>query len=102
MIPSLELAYETLVHSSTGQTPAILKRGWNARIPEDTLWKDLIEIHPTAFSFKIMLDKVQHHSKERMNDAFDYENQNLDKSDKVPDIKVGGLDLVSNLNFDNI
>ncbi|MBW0497205.1 hypothetical protein O181_036920 [Austropuccinia psidii MF-1] len=76
-IPALELAYKTLVHSSTGQTPAILEKGWNPRLPADTLRKDLIDIHPTASSFKIMLDKV-------------------------PDFKVGDLVLVSTLNFNNI
>ncbi|MBW0499488.1 hypothetical protein O181_039203 [Austropuccinia psidii MF-1] len=48
LIPELELAYKTSVHSSTGQTPSMLKKGWNPRLPEDTLRKDLIDIHPTA------------------------------------------------------
>ncbi|MBW0558730.1 hypothetical protein O181_098445 [Austropuccinia psidii MF-1] len=42
LIPALELAYKTSVHSSTGQTPAMLEKGWNPRLPEDTLRKDLI------------------------------------------------------------
>ncbi|MBW0551123.1 hypothetical protein O181_090838 [Austropuccinia psidii MF-1] len=63
LIPSLELAYKTSVHSYRGQTPAILQKGWNLRLPEDTLRKDLIYIHPTASSFKIMLDKVKHNPK---------------------------------------
>ncbi|MBW0547875.1 hypothetical protein O181_087590 [Austropuccinia psidii MF-1] len=29
LIPALELAYEKSVHSSTGQTPAMLEEGWN-------------------------------------------------------------------------
>ncbi|MBW0577350.1 hypothetical protein O181_117065, partial [Austropuccinia psidii MF-1] len=64
LVPALELAYKTSVHSSTGQTPAMLEKGWNRRIPAGTLRKDLIEIHPTASSFKIMLDKVKHHAKQ--------------------------------------
>ncbi|MBW0521757.1 hypothetical protein O181_061472 [Austropuccinia psidii MF-1] len=48
LIPALELAYKTSVHYSTGQTPAMLEKGWNPRLPEDTLRKDLIEIPPTA------------------------------------------------------
>ncbi|MBW0549775.1 hypothetical protein O181_089490 [Austropuccinia psidii MF-1] len=63
LIPALELAYKTSVHSSTGQTPAMLKKGWNPRLPADTLRKDLIDIHPTASGFKIMLDEVKHHAK---------------------------------------
>ncbi|MBW0561854.1 hypothetical protein O181_101569 [Austropuccinia psidii MF-1] len=37
-----------------------------------------------------------------MNDAFEYSKQNLEKSHKVPDFKVGDLVLVSTLNLDNI
>ncbi|MBW0591041.1 hypothetical protein O181_130756, partial [Austropuccinia psidii MF-1] len=102
LIPALELAYKTSVHSSTGQTPAMLEKGWNPRLPADTLRKDLIDIHPTASSFKIMLDKVKHHAKQSMNDAFDYAKQKWDKSYNVPDFKVGDLLQVSTLNFNNI
>ncbi|MBW0558446.1 hypothetical protein O181_098161 [Austropuccinia psidii MF-1] len=58
----------------------MLEKGWNPRLPADTLRKDSIEIHPTAFSLKMILDK----------------------SHKVPDFKVGDLVLVSTLNFNNI
>ncbi|MBW0525356.1 hypothetical protein O181_065071 [Austropuccinia psidii MF-1] len=63
LIPALELAYKTSSHSSTGQIPAMLEKGWNPRLPEDTLRKDLIDIHPTASSFGIILDQVKHHAK---------------------------------------
>ncbi|MBW0567528.1 hypothetical protein O181_107243 [Austropuccinia psidii MF-1] len=75
LIPALELAYKTSVHSSTGQTPA---------------------------NFNLMLDKVKHHAKQSMNEAFDYAKQKWDKSHKVPDFKVGDLVLASTLNFHNI
>ncbi|MBW0583488.1 hypothetical protein O181_123203 [Austropuccinia psidii MF-1] len=71
LIPALELAYKTLVHYSTGQIPAMLEKGWNPRLLADTLRKDLIEIHPTASRFQIMLDKVKHHAKQSINDAFE-------------------------------
>ncbi|MBW0557208.1 hypothetical protein O181_096923 [Austropuccinia psidii MF-1] len=102
LIPELELAYKTLVHSYTGQAPEMLEKGWNPRLPANTLRKDLIDINPTASSFKIMLDKVKHHAKKRMNEAFDYAKQKCDKSHKIPDLKVGDLVLVSTLNFNNI
>ncbi|MBW0531708.1 hypothetical protein O181_071423 [Austropuccinia psidii MF-1] len=44
LIPALELAYKTSIHSSTGKTPAMLERGWNPRLPYDTLKKDLVDI----------------------------------------------------------
>ncbi|MBW0541251.1 hypothetical protein O181_080966 [Austropuccinia psidii MF-1] len=102
LITALKLAYKTSVHSSTGQTPATLEKGWNPRLPEDTLKEDLIEIHPKASSFKTMLDKVKHHAKKSMDYAFDYAKQKCDKSHKVPDFKVGDLVQVSTLNFNNI
>ncbi|MBW0583618.1 hypothetical protein O181_123333, partial [Austropuccinia psidii MF-1] len=70
LIPALEPAYKTSVHSSTGQTPAI---------------------------FKLILDKVKHHAKQSMNEAFDYAKQKWDKSHKV-----GDLVPVSTFNFNNI
>ncbi|MBW0539106.1 hypothetical protein O181_078821 [Austropuccinia psidii MF-1] len=80
----------------------MLEKGWNPRLPADTLRKDLIDIHPTASNFKVMLYKVKHHSKQSMNDAFEYAKQKWDKSHKVPDFKVGHLVLVSPLNFNII
>ncbi|MBW0500481.1 hypothetical protein O181_040196 [Austropuccinia psidii MF-1] len=102
LIPALELAYKTSVHSSTGQTPAMLEKGWNPRLPADTLRKYLIDNHPTSSSFKIILDTVKHHAKKSMNDIFDYAKPKWDKSHKVPYFKVGNLVLVSTLNFNNI
>ncbi|MBW0570712.1 hypothetical protein O181_110427 [Austropuccinia psidii MF-1] len=80
----------------------MLEKGWNPRLPADTLRKDLIKIHPTASSFKIILVKVKQHAKQSMNDVFDYAKQKWDQSHKVPDFKVGDLVLVSTLNFNNI
>ncbi|MBW0550862.1 hypothetical protein O181_090577 [Austropuccinia psidii MF-1] len=80
----------------------MLEKGWNPRLPADTLRKDLIEIHPIGSSFKIMLDKVKHHAKKSINDAFDYAKQKWDKSHKVPDFKGGNLVIVSTLNSNNI
>ncbi|MBW0489527.1 hypothetical protein O181_029242 [Austropuccinia psidii MF-1] len=102
LIPALELEYTTSVHSFTGQTPAMLEKVWNPRLPTDTLWKYFIDITPTASSFKIILDKVKHHEKQRIDDAFDYTKQKWDKNHKVPDFKVGDLVLVSTFNFNNI
>ncbi|MBW0525740.1 hypothetical protein O181_065455 [Austropuccinia psidii MF-1] len=55
LLPALELAYKTYIHSSNNQTPAILEKGCNPKLPQDSLRKKLIEIHPTAASFKGML-----------------------------------------------
>ncbi|MBW0504372.1 hypothetical protein O181_044087 [Austropuccinia psidii MF-1] len=40
LIPALEVSYKTSIHSSTGETPEILEKGWNPRFPYDTFKKD--------------------------------------------------------------
>ncbi|MBW0500688.1 hypothetical protein O181_040403 [Austropuccinia psidii MF-1] len=102
LIPAIELAYKTSIHSSTGKTPAILEKGWNPRLPYDTLKKDLVGINPTASSFKLILDKARHHASRCMQDSFKYENKRWDKSHKPPEFQIGDLVLVSTLNFNNM
>ncbi|MBW0550528.1 hypothetical protein O181_090243 [Austropuccinia psidii MF-1] len=102
LLPALELAYKTSTHSSTNQTPAILEKGWNPKLPQDSLRKDLVEIHPTASSFKGMLDKARKHAVRCMEDSFAYAKDKLDKSHATPDFKLGDLVLVSTTNFKNI
>ncbi|MBW0480734.1 hypothetical protein O181_020449 [Austropuccinia psidii MF-1] len=80
----------------------MLKEGWNPKLPIETKRKDLIDIHPTASIFNIILDKVKHHAKKSINNRFDYSKQKWDKSHKVPELKVGELVLVSMLKFNNI
>ncbi|MBW0588291.1 hypothetical protein O181_128006 [Austropuccinia psidii MF-1] len=99
LIQALELAYKTSIHASTGKTPVMLQKGWNPKPPVDTLKKDLVDIHPTASSFKLLLDKVRHHASKSMNDAFEYAEQKGDKSHQTPEFKVGDLILLSALNF---
>ncbi|MBW0513170.1 hypothetical protein O181_052885 [Austropuccinia psidii MF-1] len=102
IIQTLEDMIRRFFHSSTGQTPAMLEKGWNQRLPEDTLRKDLIDINPTSSSFKMMLFKVKHHEKQSINDAFDYAKQKWDKSHKLQNFKIGDLVLVSTFNFNDI
>ncbi|MBW0570595.1 hypothetical protein O181_110310 [Austropuccinia psidii MF-1] len=91
LIPALELAYKTPIHSSTCKTPAMIEKGWNPRLPFDTLKKDLVDIHPTASSFKVILDKARHHANRFMQDYFKYEKERWDKSHQQPDFKIGDL-----------
>ncbi|MBW0546165.1 hypothetical protein O181_085880 [Austropuccinia psidii MF-1] len=102
LLPALELAYKTSIHASTNQAPAILENGWNPKLPQDSLRKDLIEIHPTAASFKQMLDKARKHAVRCMEDSFAYTKDKWDKSHATPDFKVGDLVLVSTTKFKNI
>ncbi|MBW0580645.1 hypothetical protein O181_120360 [Austropuccinia psidii MF-1] len=91
LIPELELAYKTSIQASTGKTSEMLERGWNPKLPVDTFEKDLVDIHPTASSFKLLLDKVRNHANQSMNDACEYAKQKWDKILKTSEIKVGDL-----------
>ncbi|MBW0582552.1 hypothetical protein O181_122267 [Austropuccinia psidii MF-1] len=102
LLPALDLAYKTSIHSSTSQTTAILEKGWNPKLPQDSLRKDLIEIHPTAASFKGLLDKARENAVRCMEYSFAYAKDKWDKSHATPDFKAGDLVLVSTTNFNNI
>ncbi|MBW0509799.1 hypothetical protein O181_049514, partial [Austropuccinia psidii MF-1] len=102
LLPALELVYKASIHFSTNQTPAILEKGLNPILPQYSLRKDLVEINPTAASFKGMLDKTQKDAKGCIEDSFSYAKDKWDKSHATPDFKVGDLVLVSTMNFNNI
>ncbi|MBW0541333.1 hypothetical protein O181_081048 [Austropuccinia psidii MF-1] len=99
LLPALELAYKTCIHASTNQTPAILEK---RRLPQDSLRKELVEIHPTAASFKEMLYKARKHAMRCMEDSFAYAKDKWDKSHATPDFKAGDLVLVSTTKLNNI
>ncbi|MBW0556595.1 hypothetical protein O181_096310 [Austropuccinia psidii MF-1] len=102
LIPDLELPYKTSIHSSTCKTPAILEKVQNPRLPYDTLKNDLVDIHPTASSLNLILEKARHHANRCMKDSFKYVKERWDKGHKPPDFKIGDLVLVSTLNVNNI
>ncbi|MBW0548504.1 hypothetical protein O181_088219 [Austropuccinia psidii MF-1] len=102
LLPALELAYKTSIHASTNQTPAILEKGWNPKLPQDSLRKDLVEINTKGSSFKGILDKARKHAIRCMEDSFAYSKDKWDKSHATPDFKVGDLVLVSTTNLNNI
>ncbi|MBW0465693.1 hypothetical protein O181_005408 [Austropuccinia psidii MF-1] len=102
LLPALELAYKTSIHASTNKTPAILEKGWNPKLPQDSLRKEFIEITPTAASFKRMLEKARKHSVRCMEDSFAYAKDKWEKSHATPDLKLGDLVLVYTTNFNKI
>ncbi|MBW0509992.1 hypothetical protein O181_049707 [Austropuccinia psidii MF-1] len=63
LIPALELAYRISIHALTGKIPAMLEKGWNPKLSVDTLKKYLVDIHSTASSFELFLDKVRNYEK---------------------------------------
>ncbi|MBW0515031.1 hypothetical protein O181_054746 [Austropuccinia psidii MF-1] len=75
--------------ASTNQSPAIIEKGWNPKLPQDSLRKELIEIHPIASSLKEMIDKSRKHEVRCIEDSFAYAKDKWDKSHTTPDFKVG-------------
>ncbi|MBW0528073.1 hypothetical protein O181_067788 [Austropuccinia psidii MF-1] len=59
LLNALELAYKAYIHASTNQTPAILEKWWNHRSTQDSFRKDLVQVHPTAASFKGIIEKAR-------------------------------------------
>ncbi|MBW0564606.1 hypothetical protein O181_104321 [Austropuccinia psidii MF-1] len=71
LLQALELAYKTSIHASTRQTPAILEKGWHPKLPQYSLRKDLVEIHPTAANLEGMLDRSRKHAVRCMEGSFE-------------------------------
>ncbi|MBW0464193.1 hypothetical protein O181_003908 [Austropuccinia psidii MF-1] len=42
LLPALELEYKTSIHASTNQTLTILEKGWNPKLPQDSLRNELV------------------------------------------------------------
>ncbi|MBW0537839.1 hypothetical protein O181_077554 [Austropuccinia psidii MF-1] len=93
LLPALELEYKTSIYSSTNQTQDFLEKGWNSRLPQDSLRKDLVYLHPTASSFKGILEKSRKHAVRCIKDSFAYAKDKWDESHATPYFKVGDLAL---------
>ncbi|MBW0488676.1 hypothetical protein O181_028391 [Austropuccinia psidii MF-1] len=73
-----------------------------SQITQDLLGKNLVELHPTAASFKGMLEKARKHAARCIEDSFAYATDKWDKSHATRDFKVGDLGLVSTTKFNKI
>ncbi|MBW0521812.1 hypothetical protein O181_061527 [Austropuccinia psidii MF-1] len=58
LLPELQLAYDTSHHYTTGRSPSLVEKGWNALLPVDHLKKILLTIHPIANGFHDMWKKA--------------------------------------------
>jgi hypothetical protein len=102
LLPILELAYSTSIHSSTGKTPAMLERGWTPRLPQHLINDKIIDIHPTAKKYAQMFEKTKKHAEDCIELAAQYNKERWDKSHKEPEFKIGDKVLVSTVNFNNL
>ncbi|MBW0576004.1 hypothetical protein O181_115719 [Austropuccinia psidii MF-1] len=102
LLPAVQLPYNTSQHSTTGKTPALVGKGWNALLPVDHLKKNLLTIHPTAKDIHEMWKMACDTAAKCIAEAKDYNKQRWDKSHMEPDFKEGDQVLVSTLNFNNL
>ncbi|MBW0575184.1 hypothetical protein O181_114899 [Austropuccinia psidii MF-1] len=102
LLPAVQLAYNTIQHSTTGKTPALVETGWNPLLPVDHLKKDLLTIHLTAKEFHDMWKRACDTAAKCIAEAKDYNKKRWEKMHMEPDFKEGDQVLVSTLNFNNV
>ncbi|MBW0574653.1 hypothetical protein O181_114368 [Austropuccinia psidii MF-1] len=102
LLPEFELEYKTYINSSDNQNLAILEEGLNHRLSQDSLRKNLVEIHPTASSFKGIVDKAIKYAVRCMEGSFAYAKDKWDKLHDTPYFKIGDLVILSTTKSNNI
>ncbi|MBW0471250.1 hypothetical protein O181_010965 [Austropuccinia psidii MF-1] len=101
-LPAIQLAYNTILHSTTRKSPSLLEKGWNPLQPVDHLKKNLLTIHPTSKNFHDIWKKACDTASRCIAEVKEYNKQRYDKTHKEPDFKEGDKVLVSMLNFNNL
>ncbi|MBW0481304.1 hypothetical protein O181_021019 [Austropuccinia psidii MF-1] len=99
LLPAFQLAYNKRQHFTTGKTPLLVEKGWNALLQVDNLKKNLLTIHPTPRDFHDMWKKACDTAFRCIAEAKEYNKQRWDKTHMEPDFKEGDQVLVSTLNF---
>ncbi|MBW0476464.1 hypothetical protein O181_016179 [Austropuccinia psidii MF-1] len=102
LLPAVQLAYNTIQHSTTGKLPSLVEKGWNPLLPVDHLKNNLLSIQPIAKDFHDMWKKVCETAAKCIAEAKEYNKQMWDKSHMEPDFKEGDQVLLSTLNFNNL
>ncbi|MBW0512818.1 hypothetical protein O181_052533 [Austropuccinia psidii MF-1] len=95
LLPAFQLAYNTSQHSTTGNTPALVKKGWNPLLPVDNLKKNPLTIHPTAKYLHEMCKRSCDTAAKCIAEAKEYNKQRWDKAHMEPEFKEGDKVLVS-------
>ena len=102
LLPALELAYNSSIHSTTNKKPFELERGYCPRLPKDLVKSRGIDVHPTSLSLVSMLNKAREYASSCIQEAVEYNKKRWDKSHKEPNLKIGDQVLISTVNFNNL
>ncbi|MBW0534297.1 hypothetical protein O181_074012 [Austropuccinia psidii MF-1] len=102
LLPAVHLTHNTSKHSTSGKTPALVKKVWNPLFPVDHLKKNLPTIHPTAKDFDEMTKRACDTAAKCIAEAKGYNKQRWDISHMEPDFSEGDQVLVLTLNFNNL
>ncbi|MBW0536369.1 hypothetical protein O181_076084 [Austropuccinia psidii MF-1] len=104
MIPTMEdiLRRFCAQHSTTGETHAVVEKGWNCLLPVDHLKENLLNIHPTGRDFHNMWKRAFDTAAKCIAEAKEYNKQRWDRRHMEPDFKEGDQVLVSKLSFNNL
>ncbi|MBW0534610.1 hypothetical protein O181_074325 [Austropuccinia psidii MF-1] len=89
LLLAVQLAYNTSQHSTTGESPSLVEKGWNPLLPVDNLKKNLLTIHLTAKDFHDVWRKACDTVARCISEAKEYNKQRWDKSHMEPDFKEG-------------
>ncbi|MBW0478160.1 hypothetical protein O181_017875 [Austropuccinia psidii MF-1] len=100
--PQTDGLAERMMQTLEDMIHAVLGKGWNPRLTQDYLRKNLVELHQMAASFRRILEKARKHAVRHMEDSFAYAKDKWEKLPATPHFKVGDLVLVSTTNFNNI
>ncbi|MBW0578719.1 hypothetical protein O181_118434 [Austropuccinia psidii MF-1] len=84
LLPAVQLAYNTSQHSTTGKTPALVEKGWNALLPLDHLKENLLTIHPTVKDFHGRWKRACDTAAKCIAEEKEYNKQRWDKSHMEP------------------
>lgn len=101
LLQELEVAYNSSKHSSKGEAPYVLERGWIPRMPKNEINHNLANIHPTEEQFKKMLD-IANQLAQKCVQAAEYNETRRDKTHKEPNFKICDKVLLSTVNFNNL